>query len=258
MRKYLYWFILVVILAVLYVAYSEDQKQGGGGTLRVLALTAGLLAWYACETYRLRKSTEESNTFSALARIHEGLSNDLSYRLRGLLHSTAYCDQLTKAMSEVEVLKSCVQDGRVSAAAIAKLLDGKWAREDEALRRFNEQLDKVSIDLKPGQDNSALSVVERVLLSLDAIALPATLKINSAQEATKAYKPIFEKTARHILPFVAIQMRLRGDRLYKWHYLRVLDQLAIVESLKSVDGGTADLLHKLLVISRETRPKGKL
>lgn len=198
----------------------------------VLAVTAGMVWKYAAETQKLRELTKKSNEmlrqsteFSALIEIHQQLGSRPTYRLRRLLY-TEFDERLGAAVKESLDAGYLDNNDRVKIDAILERLSAN----SEKLHRFNKKLRMNPYPLptpKGKEDVTFLEIVERTLLPFDAIAVPFCEGIESAARAAVLYRPILERTAGHIIPFVAIQIKLRGEPNYKLHYLCLLYALCI-------------------------------
>ncbi|MBI4287581.1 MAG: hypothetical protein HY671_04015 [Chloroflexi bacterium] len=209
-------------------------------TAGILFITAGIAAWYAWETRKLRQEVAEqtkklqqanaeaaiqtvklhqANTFAALSQVHKTLSNERSYRMREYLH-TGFAHDLGRVAQDVLGDKYVGESGGVHVKIGAVLSELK--ENVSKIREFNDRLRNEGA-------SRPLEAVEQVLLDFDIVAIPLIMDIESAKEIAQAYRPIFERTAPAILPFVAIQMRLRGnsDRRYKEHYRKLLQKMGI-------------------------------
>lgn len=223
------WSIIqnVVIVAQLFLSVVQTVA---------LIVTAIILGLYTRETYKLRKETgvqtnelQQANTFSAITRVNERLTRLKNYKIRGYLHA-GFMDHLVAATREVLGLEYVSEHNKSGTVNIRKVLSD--LREDSnKVVEFNTRL-----DLQPALfrgvtsiDMSALDAVEQTLMHFDMIALPYSLKIESAEKLAQAYEPVLRRTASAILPFVAIQLKLRGsnDPGYKRYYLYLLERLGI-------------------------------
>ncbi|HUT31873.1 MAG TPA: hypothetical protein VNE39_00205 [Planctomycetota bacterium] len=185
-----------------------------------LAISADILIWYAWETRRLRivaqeqaKSAQDAHTFTAITTINDALSTERGYVLRRELHAhfwLAFLAAIEKALGQ-----ECVENGSPKMSAIMELQPdhGKLQNFGQVLR-----------DEHPGE-NDPLTAIESTLMALDSVALPAACGIQAAERAAKAVAPMFERTARYTLPFIAIHIRLRGQPRHREQYLRLLNQL---------------------------------
>ena len=194
----------------------------------ILAITAGIVLWYTIETHRLRKETvkqteklHQANAFTTLTAIHERLTNRVSYEIRGYL-LTNFANDLAKVTTSV-LGAQCVTNkagaDRVDVDKVKSL-----QKDKNMLHKFTKEL-RACQTLVPNVN--ALEVVEWTLLDFDVIALPIWMGIEPAKEVARAYKPVLERTAEEIIPFVAIHQQLRGDPKYKMHYLYLLRELHI-------------------------------
>lgn len=194
----------------------------------ILAITAGIVLWYTIETHKLRKETvkqterlHQANAFATLTAIHERLTNRVSYEIRGYL-LTNFANDLAKATTKVLGAHYVTNKAGAYKVDVDKL---KSLSEDKnMLHKFNEELRACQT---PVPNVNALEAVEWTLSDFDVIALPIWMTIEPAKEVAKAYKPVLERTAEEIIPFVAIHQRLRGNLRYKMHYLNLLRNLYI-------------------------------
>ncbi len=85
-----------------------------------------------------------------------------------------------------------------------------------------------------------MEVVELTLASLNTMALAVHQGIEAARRVACEYKPVFERTAKHTIPFIAIQRTLRGERAYMMHYVALLDRLGIDHDPLKIEGFTWD------------------
>jgi hypothetical protein len=76
-------------------------------------------------------------------------------------------------------------------------------------------------------ETDALEVVEQTLLTFDLLAVPDWMQVAVTNELARFHVSVLRNTAPMILPFVALQIRLRGDNGYKQQYLRLLNKLSI-------------------------------
>jgi len=230
-------FRLIIVVAVLVFAVGLlDVCLRGAAGLNSLALviTADILIWYAWETRLLRieaqkqaQSAEDAHTFSAITTINDALSTERGYVLRRELHARflpAFVAAIEKALGP-----ECVENGLAKMSAILKL-----EPDDEKLRNFAQAL----LDQRQGE-NDPLTAIESTLMALDSVALPVACNIRAARRAAKAVAPIFERTAKYTLPFIAIHMRLRGQPRHREQYLWLLSQL---HQDKEVDLTNEDVL----------------
>jgi len=223
-----------IITASVATVQTVSGKNGAVdlGTLRLLAVAAIVAAWYALETFRLRKETErttklaertakataEANTFSALTTIHQQLENHDSRTLRRFVIEEART-RLGEALAN-NVGETYVTGASPNRTVLLERVLNTLQSNDEMATAFLAALNRSA-----GQ--SALVAIESVLADFDLIAVPHSLGIDAAQVAAETYKPIFEHTRRPLLEFVAIRRKLTGDSTYRLHYVRLLRELKI-------------------------------
>jgi hypothetical protein len=193
------------------------------------AFGAVALIAYTTVTYLLWRETVKQGRVNAFAKAHEVLADRLSYEIRRYIY-TGFAGDLVSAVQNTLKLQPDNDTGKIDTK---KVLQSLSLKPDRAiLQAFIEKLGEQSTTIKhPIKDNkkvSALEAVEWALLDFDMIAVPSCMRVGAAKEVAKAYKPVLERTAEDILPFVAIQGKLRGDPGYKEHYLRLLERLRIL------------------------------
>jgi len=198
----------------------------------ILFLTLVVLCYYAWCTKVLAQQQIESNTFSALTSIHERMAQGRSTRRS--LHNY-FRERLANAVKGVLGSEFVGADG----VDVSRVVACQELPSD--VRTFNRQLDQdemVKGDPRFGgrerKYENALETVESVLADFDIIGLPLWEGVEAATTALDAYRPVIERTAPLILPFVVIQVRLRKDPHYKKHYFFMLKKLGILETM-SVD-----------------------
>lgn len=187
----------------------------------ILAITAGIVLWYTMETYGLRKETVKQTKFTTLTTIHERLTNRVSYEIRGYL-LTNFANDLAKVTGNV--LGTQYVTNKAGADRVDVDMVKSLQKDKNMLHKFNQELRACQT---PVPNVNALEAVEWTLLDFDVIALPVWMGIEPAKEVAGAYKPVLERTAEEIIPFVAIHQQLRGDPKYKMHYLYLLRELNI-------------------------------
>ena len=74
--------------------------------------------------------------------------------------------------------------------------------------------------------------LEMVLLDFGIIAGPLYRQNRDVKEAAKIYETVIQSTAPAIRPFIAIQMKLRGDENYKKHYRYLLMHFHLLGGLQ--------------------------
>jgi hypothetical protein len=179
-----------------------------------------LLILLAVAAIDANKKIRQANEFSVITIIHERLSTDRNYRIRGYLHSD-FPSHLAKAVTNI-LGEQYVFGDRVDVTQVLSNL-----KEDQVKKRaFNQELKEQGTSV---HGISALEAVELTLLDFDLLAVPLCRRIEPARDAAEAWKIVLEATATEILPFVAVQRQLRGssDPEYKKHYLYLLHELKI-------------------------------
>lgn len=117
------------------------------------------------------------------------------------------------------------------------------SKDPNLRKRFQQQLSKqwastimgkVKIG---GEEASALKAVTKALLDLDQIAVPFPLYIKELlNQGLEAYTRVLTEVARSTIPFVAIEKKLRGLKVYKKEYLHLLDEMGILSDLEKYFG----------------------
>jgi hypothetical protein len=220
----------VVTLTGIVVAYYTYETSRIRRTAETQIAIAGNQLQFAFEQMEVvRQQTEQArqaSEFAAYTRIHELLSNETSRRTRGHLYVGFY--QVLAAAVE-NTLGSGAGHRGVPGVNIRWILDNVQAQSAR-----HEQLSMLLAD--PAQLDPPylwhppvdfLGVAESVLLDLDMIAGPLYRGNRAVEEAARLYRTVIERTAPSLLPFVAVQMRLRGDPSYGTHYRYLLEWLHI-------------------------------
>lgn len=183
-----------------------DTAFWDGFTAVVLTITLMVLIFYTIATYRLLNQQKEANSFAAVTRMHERLTNETSYKLRRYLHSKfeQHFDEAFDAFSSTH---------------------------PQTLLAFNQLLDS---KISGVNHYTALDAVEMVLMDFDMIALTYWLDIKAAKDLARAYRTVLKYTAPAIMPFVGMQQKLRLEKTppeeyYKSFYLCLLRELKILK-----------------------------
>jgi hypothetical protein len=251
MKRYASAFVIVIVIVLPLILFDGYRTLIASNLQTIiLFVTAVIVGWYTYETNKLRGQAEkqveqaknqvaetikltqqateqvkqakkqveavrEANKFAALTRIHETMSDRRSYAIRRYLRREFPAD-LTRACMEA-FNKNYTTDFHTL------LNDQDLEKErDTILSIFNYALRTRNVSGNDFNFN-ALEAVEWTLLDYDIIALPLYNRIESAEEVAKIYGPVLISTAPNILPFVAIQWKLRGeDHAYKKAYLWLL------------------------------------
>jgi hypothetical protein len=108
---------------------------------------------------------------------------------------------------------------------------GELDEDEMKHQQFTESLKEKETGI-PGIN--ALEAIEWTMNDLDMVALPFFLNVEPAKKIAEVYRSVFYATAKIILPFVAIQKKLRGekDKPYRMPYLCLLEELGILKELK--------------------------
>lgn len=197
----------------------------------VLALTAVIVVWYTNETKKLRKEAEKeteavrkANTFSTIVEIHRRLCDEKSYAMRQYVHAT-FIGALRSSVDKVLGPEYLIMKDPTQKISVERVFE-RLRESEKELTKFNTDLTRFKSD---DGSYTALDAVERTLLDFDLIGLAVCMGIESAMKIAEAYRPVIQRTAKEILPFVAIQKQLRAgsDPEYKKHYLCLLRKLGI-------------------------------
>ena len=202
----------------------------------VLTLTMGAVAFYTCETSKLRRETRrlrketaelrkdasEDYAFSAITEVCKTLGSVRPYKLRGYLHRR-FDQELRQAVTATVGEQFVNRQKRIDTAKIV----GELHANEGQLNDLNTELNNRFIGVGTNSEATALETVETTLFSFDSVAFGTFEGLPSAQWAARVYRSAFQGTAEHILPFVALQMKLRGDPEFRFHYIWLLYKLKI-------------------------------
>jgi hypothetical protein len=223
-KRYIIISLLILLAVVLFAYLLADQKPYKDFVEAFGSLATGiglfLVALSVFAAVDANKKSRQANEFSVITSIHERLSSDKSYRIRGYLHSD-FSSHLARAVAKV-LGEQYVFGNHVDVKKVLSNLKEDHTKKRELSQELKNQTTSV-----PGV--SALEAVELTLLDFDLLAIPVYRGIEPAQDAAESWKIVLEATAKEILPFVAIQRQLRGssDPEYKKHYLYLLNELKI-------------------------------
>ncbi len=183
----------------------------------VLLVTAGVVAYYTLETYRLRKAADaqlrtaqhqtkcqvDAHTFDAITRVHQLLSSPDAIRRRRWLFEY-FEEDLRNALAEQGVAGGTTQD-------------------------LNRALEARSRNLQNAKYYDPLANVEGVLADLNVLGISCRLGIEAARRVAEEYEPVIRNTAPLLLPFVREQRNRRGENGYKREYVTLLKSLGLLE-----------------------------
>jgi len=229
---------LLLIISLVYAGYMEGGENGSSivkthGSLGfadcIQFLIAGILFFtfiaISISSWYQHKQSQDVSNFEALTRIHETISNEYSCAMRRCVYDKNFAIAIATATREelgYEFVKG-TDNGKVD---IKKILEDLQDSNDNK-SKFGKRLGKEE-NFPPviGKIVSALEVVEKVLSDFDAIAIPYYEGIPQAKNAAKVYEDVLLGTFKNILPFVAIQYKLRGDnKNYKIHYRYLVQEI---------------------------------
>lgn len=182
----------------------------------VLLLTAGVVAYYTVETYRLRAAADaqlrtaqhqtkcqmDAHTFDAVTRVHQLLSSPDAIRRRRWLYDH-FKDNLRNALRPER-------------------------QEPLTTKGFNQALQSQFRDYPEGRYDP-LENVEGVLADLNVLGISCRLGIEAAGRVAKEYESVISKTAPFLLPFVKKQRELRSEPAYKREYVSLLQSLDLLD-----------------------------
>jgi hypothetical protein len=215
-RAYFFIFIFLATLALCGAAYFlAGQKLDYNFATALEGLFIGFGVIVTLATLRQMK---EANYLSLIAAIHARFNDSPSYECRCYIFNQF--DQHLADVTEKIFGPSSVTSGRVNIEWFINNLDEDPTKEKE----LNEEL----MNIASGVNTlSALTAVEHVLLDFDLIAVPFCDGNATAHTAAHSFEPLLRQTSELILPFIAIKMKLRGPKSYKYHYLKLLKDLGI-------------------------------
>jgi uncharacterized protein YoxC len=173
--------------------------------------------------HRLKKETIEANIFNALTKIHDTISNDKSYTMRRYLHDKRFSIGLVTATREV-CGKAFIEVDKIDVDKVLVNLN----EDNKKREKFNEELYKQEFTFTDTERVvNPLDIVEKVLADFDSIAIPYYEGIEAAKKSAGAYNGVLLRTYPIILPFIAIQIKLRGksDKEYKIQYRYLMMKL---------------------------------
>ena len=182
-------------------------------TVFILAVTSGFVWWYARWAKKQTKALMEASIFDATTRINERLTGTMHYRWRVYLHAQ-FMRQLVAAAKEklgTDYVSIVEGQERINVSKVLSDLE----EGEKKLSEFNEAL-RIRVAEHTGltipTDVSSLDAVEGVLTDFDLIAIPFCLGYELGRKVALAYEPVLRSTAPKLLPFVAIQTKLRGQK----------------------------------------------
>lgn len=192
-------------------------------------LTLGILAVMIWQNHRFSqqiRATHQGNIFSALVRVHEILGSERSRHIRGYLHQK-FTNHLIGVIGEVLGEEYITVDAiGIRKIAIAKLLSGDLRKDHGDKEEFDVKLRNLSTEIESFKVN-ALEAVESTLADFELIAVFVYTKLEPAKEVVEVFGNLVLSTAPVILPFVAIQRQLCGQRdpRHRISYLRLLKEI---------------------------------
>jgi hypothetical protein len=213
------WYGFIVFLATIAVACAAYLLAGQEFNQNFATAFAGLVTGFGVIVALVTlRHIKEANSFSLIAILHARFNDSPSYECRGYLF-----DKFGQDLAEAAVTVF----GKDSAPS--GFVDIDWILEnvDEDPDKERDLNSKLKIPSCVGT-MTALQAVERVLLDYDLLAVPFCDGNVAVRSAARAFKPQLQQTSEIILLFVAIKMKLRGQKKsYKYHYLKMLHDLKI-------------------------------
>ena len=237
--------VLCVVLGVLYHWRSEWKKAYfvGYSQCVILLLTAGVVAWYTLETKKLREESakqtkliKEANQFSAFG-VYSRLIDKRKCELRDYVERV-FSDNLVMYVTQMShearfhYLRGCISSGPPKQGVEVGQVIEKLHEDLRAQARLNHIM-KDYIVISDGLDKvSALEAVDGVLHDFGAVALSFQMGMAGMKEVELAFEHEFIRTAKSLLPYVAIQTVVRGksDPRYERSYLEMLRTLPALEA----------------------------
>ncbi len=225
------------------VKWLNDNGWFDAVTSAALVLTGLIVGYYAWQTKRLREQAQYAQTFAASHAVHERFHSIESREARRFLH-TLFPDVFSVIVRQVRW--NWVKERRVECDEVLK------AEEEPGLisKLFSEQDRYDKRCTSSTERHRAMQKAERVIGDVEMLAIPLLVDVKNpiVLAVARQYRPVIERSAEPLLPFIAVQMALRGssDPYYKAAYLQLLETLNIEH-----DG----LVEELLKRSRHLRKK---
>lgn len=156
------------------------------------------------------------NLFTVIAKVQERLGSEASRDRRRLLHFKLanYLGNSARDILGEQYIVKVKSHFRVNVRAVLRGLQPNDTLSRELLERLRGA-------------NGLLGAVEGTLADFNMIAIPVHLKVKAALEVGRAWKPVLERTAPLLIPFIAVQRQLRDDPDYMKHYIFLLRKLDI-------------------------------
>ena len=180
---------------------------------------------YTNATQKIQKQSAEASELSALIAFHKVWTNPTDYNVRGYIYED-FPRALVTAMQDSEVgLGQYVENGQVNVKALID--DAALSPSREKLKALDQKLRNTIFAEGTKYEASALEVVERRLNTFDLLSIPFFKDLETISTALEGYAAVLKRTARHILPFLAIQIKLREQEEYRQDYLYLLRERGI-------------------------------
>jgi len=237
------WFILCAALLLLVLAIAMDfaiasEWHTAPVTVPTLAATAIVILLYTAVTARIHETSRDNTAMFCLAQIHNVMSSDTACERRSVLHEL--CEHVWNTLrttpgaqdadySDRKELANLLHPSEVPQllSSLKKMSDAAMNPRDHValLGAFHRTLSAKALTLASGRPIDVREALERTLFAMDIITLPYAYYVSQAERALMAYGPVFDRTAGFLLRFVAMEMYLRRQREYKYHYLLCLQTL---------------------------------
>ncbi len=256
--------ILVVGLAALAAALLVEWLSHGvmPMTVPTLGATALVVLLYTSVTARIHETSSDNTTMACFTQIHTVMSSDSAYEHRRVLHEQgprAWKDLATpparkgsNTEHEQQVMIRTHISGLLNPGNKPTLVGalGNITPHPQTRAEFHRVLRAHASQFPIGGLMNLPEAIEQTLIAMDIITLPYAYRVAQAEAALMAYGPVFDRTAKVLLPFVAMEMYLRGQREYKYHYLLSMQALGERGALSLDEQSSAYLKALLNVVDR--------
>ena len=227
----LLFFLSLVVVICLHVFLGKDDWSKARDVFEVWSYVATACGvFFVAFTLFLgiaeHRENRKANAFNTIVLAYDRIANPRSYALRGYLHE-GFVTDLSEVVQKIEILapKKLFTDGKFNCAAVESVHEDRKALGE--LHRLLQGKQGVTVN---GEQFNALQVVELVLQDFDFLAIAYAEDIHGADRLTELWRPVFSATADKVVPFVAIERRLRGDPSYKRQYLVLLKSIGALEA----------------------------
>jgi hypothetical protein len=254
--------VLLIAIAQLIESVQNNAESAIALLLEVLQtfvlmVTGVLLYRYMKSTRALQGATEElaelqgennkeqadANDLAGMTYVHSVMTNETGHQLRFYIYNN-FEEYLKEAViadagnvkdpSKKHWIECFFTDGTRDKIRRYEVIVKMLAEREEPERSLDE-LEAFNHALRGKGDGaitslgiSHLEAVDRVLADIDIFAIPYKEGNRAAKKLAESYKLMLKRIAIPMLPYVAIQIGLRGDDDFKNHYLYMLDDLKIM------------------------------